>query len=314
MARPYRLQAEGCLYHITSRGNGRKKIYQSDRDYQQFIGYVKKAKEKFKFYLYAYVLMSNHYHLLLETTQANLSRIMHYINSAYTTYHNIKHKQSGHLFQGRYKSIVVDVDSYLLELSRYIHLNPLRAKMTVEPGGYRWTSYHEYMGKKAEEVIDVQQMRNYISINRQEYKQFVMEGIGKRSKIFENVYGGFILGRRDFIKAKLDELKEQIEGEDISYRRELIGVEIGDIVEEVARRYKKETEQLYGAKKKSMEAKKVAVYLCKMITGYTNKEIGNAFGITYSAVCKAANEAEKIINEDKGVRRKTEEIISHFKG
>jgi REP element-mobilizing transposase RayT len=111
MARPYRLQGEGYLYHITSRGDGRKKIYYNDRDYEKFLEYIKKAKEKYKFNLYAYVLMSNHFHLLIETTQANLSQILHYIKSSYTTYYNIKRRQSGHLFQGRYKSIVVDRDS-----------------------------------------------------------------------------------------------------------------------------------------------------------------------------------------------------------
>ena len=108
MARPYRLQSEDCFYHITSRGDDRKKIFISEYDFTKFLEYLSVAKTKFKFYVYGYCLMSNHYHLLLETTQPNISKIMHYINGSYTTYYNIKRRRSGHVFQGRFKSIVVD--------------------------------------------------------------------------------------------------------------------------------------------------------------------------------------------------------------
>src|SRR4030042_1271433 len=108
MARPYRLQGEGLFYHITSRGDDRKKIFLSDYDFNKFLGYLKSAQDKYRFYLYAYCLMGSHYHLLIETTQPNLSRIMQYINSSYTIYYNKKRNKCGHLFQGRYKSILVE--------------------------------------------------------------------------------------------------------------------------------------------------------------------------------------------------------------
>ncbi len=133
MSRPYRLEAKNTLYHLTSRGDDRKKIYASEYDHKKFMEYVLKAKERFKFRLYAYVLMTNHYHLLIETLQANLSKIMHYINSSYTTYYNVKRKKAGHLFQGRYKSLIVDKDSYFLELTKYIHLNPVKAGIVELP-------------------------------------------------------------------------------------------------------------------------------------------------------------------------------------
>ena len=121
MARPYRLQIENGLYHITSRGNERKNIYLDESDCEKFLEYLVKAKERYKIYLYAYVLMSNHYHLLIETTTENLSRVMHYLNTSYTSYFNWKHKRCGHLFQGRYKSILVDKEGYFMRLIRYIH-------------------------------------------------------------------------------------------------------------------------------------------------------------------------------------------------
>jgi len=176
MARPYRLQGENCFYHITSRGDDRKKIFISNYDFQQFLKYLCQAKEKYDFYLYAYVLMDNHYHLLLETKQPNLSRIMHYLNSAYTTYYNLKRNRCGHVFQGRYKSILVDKDNYLLELTRYIHLNPVRAKMVQQPEEYKWSSYQGYLKKAGDGHIDKEQIKKDLSL--WQYEQFVQEGIG----------------------------------------------------------------------------------------------------------------------------------------
>ena len=165
MARPYRLQSEDCFYHITSRGNDRKKIFLNDTDFEKFLEYIVKAKEKYDFYLLAYVLMSNHYHLLIKTNRQNLSKIMHYINGSYTTYFNLKRGKSGHLFQGRYKSLVVDADSYFQELTRYIHLNPIRAKVVENPGDYKWSSYKAYIGRKRKDkYIDKQEIRKYIDI------------------------------------------------------------------------------------------------------------------------------------------------------
>ena len=146
------MEYEGAFYHITSRGNERKKIFFTNRDYVRFIEYLEIAQDRFGCVLHAYVLMPNHYHLLLETPQANLGRVMHSLNGSYTTYINVKRKRSGHLFQGRYKSIVIEKDSYLLELSRYIHLNPVRANMKERPEDYPHSSYLEYVKREWYEI------------------------------------------------------------------------------------------------------------------------------------------------------------------
>ena len=315
MARPYRLQGEGYFYHITSRGDGRKRIYISRYDYKKFLEYIMQAKEKYKFHLYAYVLMSNHYHLLLETTQPNLSKIMHYVNGAYTTYYNIKRKKSGHLFQGRYKSIVIDTDSYFKELSRYIHLNPVRAKLVNKPDEYEWSSYHGYVSKRGDKLIDKKQIKMYLDMTEGQYRQFVLDGIGEKSEMFDNIYAGFIVGKIDFIKDTLKELKLQIESKELSYRKALRNVyNEGKIIEIVAKAYGKEAQDLCGMKNKPLQGRKAAIYLLKRFTGLTNPEIGKKFGITFSAVSKAAKDIEALMGKDKRVRRKIETIISSFKG
>ena len=131
MARPYRLQSEDCFYHITSRGNDRKKIFLNDTDFEKFLEYIVRAKGK-----------------------------------------------SGHLFQGRYKSLVVEADSYFQELTRYIHLNPIRAKVVENPGDYKWSSYKAYIGRKRKDTyIDKQEIRNYIDITGESYRLFVLDGM-----------------------------------------------------------------------------------------------------------------------------------------
>ena len=200
MARPYRLQGEGLLYHITSRGDDRKKIFINEADYQKFLTYLRSAKEKFRFYLYAYCLMGNHYHLLLETTQPNLSQVMQNLNSAYTIYYNIKRKRCGHLFQGRYKSILVDKDEYLLELIRYIHLNPVRAKIVDEPQKYRWSGHMEYIKDVKDGLIDKAEAQRYFKMNAQRYEEFVRGGMVGEHNPFKKVYAGFVMGKAKFVR------------------------------------------------------------------------------------------------------------------
>ena len=123
MARPLRIEYEGAFYHVASRGNDQRKIYSAKTDYEKFESYLRDAQDKYGYLLHCYVLMTNHYHLLIETPNANMSKVMHYINGSYTNYINRRRNRSGHLFQGRYKAILVDRDSYILELSRYLHLH-----------------------------------------------------------------------------------------------------------------------------------------------------------------------------------------------
>ncbi len=314
MARPYRFQAEQCFYHITSRGDDRKKIFLNNRDYKKFLEYIFLAKVKYKFYVYAYCLMTNHYHLFLETSQANISRIMHYINGSYTTYYNIKRKRSGHVFQGRFKSIVVDKDSYFLELSRYIHLNPVKAKIVELPEAYRWSSYLGYLDKK-DPLLDTDRIKKYLDMDKSRYRQFVLEGIDKPVDIFKNVYAGFLLGSVPFIKENLKNLKDQSQSKEIAYRGDVFeGIDIDSITNEVAYMYHKKVEELYVSKKKPVFARKVAIFLAKRFSHLTNVEIGHRFGITYSAVSKAARNIELLMRKNKNVNRDVLEMISHFKG
>ena len=181
MARPLRIVYPGAFYHVSARGNERRKIFLSHADYVEFLPYLADAAHKYRVILHAFVLMGNHYHLIVETPVANLSAFAHAINSAYTTYFNIKRKRAGHLFQGRYKSVVVERDSYLLELSRYIHLNPVRAGIVHRPQDYRFSSYRSYILPKEESIVSKGVILGMISESRNEaparYRKFVESAI-----------------------------------------------------------------------------------------------------------------------------------------
>jgi len=157
MARAWRIEYEGALYHVLSRGNERRDIFLDDDDRRMFLTGLAEAGERFALDVFGYVLMGNHYHLLLRTRRANLSKAMQWLGLSYTTRFNFKHSRSGHLFQGRFKSMLVENDAYLLQLSYYIHRNPLRAGMVERLADYRWSSYRAYAyGKRVPEWLNTE--------------------------------------------------------------------------------------------------------------------------------------------------------------
>jgi REP element-mobilizing transposase RayT len=313
MPRPYRLQEKGLLYHITSRGDDRKKIFISATDFEKFLFYVSSAKEKLDFYLYAYCLMNNHYHLLLETNQPNLSKIMQYINTSYTVYYNVKRKRCGHVFQGRFKSIIVDKDAYLKELTRYIHLNPVRAKMVKSPADYRWSSVHEYIKPAENGIIDLDQLKPYMNIESTQYKEFLRQGIDKKGSPLVSSHSAGILGREGFVDKMLTAIKEQAINKDISHKKTIYGVDPERIIENVCRYYKQNPSILFSSRKKPLLSKKIAVYLLKRFSALTNREIGEKFSISYSAVSKIFNDVETLIKEDGEIKKDVGKTISHLK-
>lgn len=205
MARPLRIEYPGAFYHVTSRGNEQKKIFKSIRDREKFLSFLESAVTRYGAVIHAYCLMSNHYHLLTETPRGNLSQIMRHINGAYTTYFNIKHSRAGHLFQGRYKAILVEADEYATELSRYIHLNPVRAAMASKPEEYRWSSYRSYISPdKTADWLNTDFILSYFTRNslnaRDNYRKFVEEFLEKRyDSPLKGIIASTILGRPEFV-------------------------------------------------------------------------------------------------------------------
>ena len=205
MGRPLRIEYPGAVYHVTARGNERRIIFQSDKDYTRFTGYLESATEKYGARIHCFCLMSNHYHLLLETPRGNLHRILHHINTGYTNYFNARRRRAGHLFQGRYHAILVDKDSYGLELSRYIHLNPWRARLASDPFGYPWSSCSTYVGREKrwdwrQTAFILSQVGTGEKRSQQKYEQFLRDGMAKELRDpFKEVVASTVLGSERFV-------------------------------------------------------------------------------------------------------------------
>ena len=180
MARKPRIEFEGAFYHVIARGNQRQRIFRDDGDHERYLSITADYKHRFKFLLYAYVLMPNHVHLLVETKETPLSKILQGLNQRYTQYFNRKYDKVGHLFQGRYKGILCDRDEYLLSLLKYIHLNPVRARLAQDPGAYPWSSHTLYISKTdTTELVDTDRVLLMFSDEkgraRRLYQAFVAE-------------------------------------------------------------------------------------------------------------------------------------------
>ena len=309
MARPLRLEFDGAFYHITARGNERKNIFFGQADYRKFHSYLKEAGKKFGIFIHAYVLMTNHYHLLIETPQSNLSRVMHHINGSYTTYINIKRKRCGHLFQGRYKSILIQQDSYLTELSRYIHLNPVRAGLVQRPEDYRYSSYGAYITDKSDDMVNTDMILRAMAVGKKEarakYRVFVEAAIGRvMESPVKDCYGGIIMGKERFIKDTLKRIKQEyLDKEGISQRKALRKkYDMNELLIQVAGKYKVAPEDILRGI--PADAKKVAVYVLKRNSGLNNREIGEQFGgLTYSAVAKICSRLEEKIERNRSIER-----------
>ncbi|MBS3918459.1 MAG: transposase [Deltaproteobacteria bacterium] len=322
MARPLRIEYEGGFYHVTSRGNERRKIFYGSSDYEKFKAYLREAQEKYGYLLHSYVLMSNHYHLLIETPQPNLSQVMHLVNGSYTNYFNRKRGRSGHLFQGRYKAILIERDSYLLELSRYIHLNPVRAELVTKPEDYPYSSYGALIAKRKESFVCRDLIWKMISGEKggasQRYKVFVEGGMVKKSDSpLKDVYGGAILGGERFIKEALGRINgEVLHKEEVSHRRELktsCGVE--EMIRKICEHLKMPFDELMREKG---ENRKMLIYLAKKFTGMTNRQIADLLGgITCSAVAKTYERFSLGLEENRALSEKLESLsrqLSNVKG
>jgi putative transposase len=305
MARPLRIEYPGAFYHITARGNEQRDIFRDDKDRERFLGYLETAVGRYKAVIHVYCLMSNHYHLLLSTPEGNLSQIMRHINGGYTTWFNKRHNRCGHLFQGRYKAILVDADPYAGELSRYIHLNPVRAGMVTQPEQYQWSSYVAYIGKaKTPRWLTTDWLLQYFgqttAAAKKAYVFFVNAAVGKEEEDpLKEATSTLILGKSEFI----DDIREKYlgdkeKGHDLPALKELTKTSLEDII--------KAAQEEFGAKPEL--SRKAAIYLSHRYSGRSLREIGNVFDIGESAVSQASSRFESDIKENRTLRNRIEWI------
>jgi REP element-mobilizing transposase RayT len=207
MARPLRIEFDGALYHVTSRGNGKRDIFLDDTDRLIFLDTLEEVIKKFNWLSHAYCLMNNHYHLLVETPDGNISSGMRHLNGVYTQRFNKRHNKVGHLFQGRYKAILINKESHLLEVARYIVLNPVRAKLVEKPQFWKWSSFSATAYGEEHPCVHVDwilsQFSDDVKNAKRQYIKFVLAGVGEDS-IWKDVTSQILLGDEVFIEKFLN--------------------------------------------------------------------------------------------------------------
>ena len=306
MARSLRIQYPHAFYHVTSRGNERNPVFLSRRDREKFLSYLESATERYGAIVHVYCLMDNHYHLLLETPFGNLSQIMHHINGAYTAYFNTKRSRSGHLFQGRYKAILLDADEYAKELSRYIHLNSVRAGIVEIPDNFEWSSFRYYtIGKEVPQWLCRKFILGYFEkrIDRamKRYRDFVYKMIGREYKNpLNDIDNPVILGSQEFIrKVKEQFLGKQPLDRELPALRNFISKTSPDQIEEAV--------DLALASDKRL-ARPVKLYIYHRFSGLKLKEIAARFGIGISGVTQASYRIGIKAKKDKKLSKIIEKI------
>jgi REP element-mobilizing transposase RayT len=312
MARPLRIEYPEAIYHITARGNEKRAIWRYDNDYITFLTYLIEGVKSFRLRLFAYMFMPNHYHLLLQTLDANLTKAMHQLNTAYTVYFNRKYKRVGHLFQGRYRAILVQKNPYLLEVSRYVHLNAVRAGLVDNPFRYRWSSCQYYSTRATTPAwleVDyiLEMMANSPQKRRSEYRKFLEDGMVNRKNPFDKIHAQTVLGDEDFFDSVCRKLESK-ENQEIPATKQLIKkLSFDDIIGTVSKIMQKDRKQIIEGGRFSL-ARKITIYLLRTRSDMSLNEIGTHFGISYAAVTQTKKALDHQIQHDASLKSLIGEI------
>lgn len=304
MGRKPRIEYPGAFYHVYARGNRRLSIYKEDEDRKRFLQKLGKYKKRYGFALYAHTLMDNHFHLLLETGDIALSRIMQVLLQSHARFYNRKYRFVGHLFQARYKAILCDRDAYLLALVRYLHLNCVRGGIVTDPSHYQWSSHRAYLGMDDSDLVDTEFVLSQFSKNREHaidlYRDFMMEwkDVGNLA-VFYQVVDQRMLGENAFVV----KVKKKI-GEELRSKENIVKDKtLGGVAKEVGHVMGISVRDLQSHKrgKKLNKARALFVRLCDLyvrakrreIAGYLRREPGSLARIERNVTLDEFNHLRK---------------------
>lgn len=300
MARPLRLEYENAVWHLTARGNEQRDIFRDDVDRECFIRILGQTAIRFGWRVLAWVLMSNHYHLVVQTPQPNISRGMHWLNGRYAQWFNRRHGRSGHLFQGRFHGALVEREAYLLAVARYVVLNPVRAKLVKNASDWRWSSYRQTAGlEKPAPWLAAEELLEYFGGANQrgceEYAQFISGGGGQPSP-WKHLVGQIYLGSTDWIEQIGDKIASTPRSPEHSREQLRPGrPAMSEIVAVVAETLDSTVDRVQAPTRGASTAKSVAAFIAFEDGLYRQRDIGAALGIrgrsTVSSVVRRCRDA-----------------------
>ena len=316
MSRPLRIEVENGIYHVTSRGWERRVIVADDRDRQEWFKLLDRMARRYGWRFFAWMLMNNHFHLFLKTPNADLSAGMHDLNSGYATWFNRRHRRSGSLYQGRFKAILIEDESYAWTLSRYIHLNPFRAKMVKRPEDHRWGSYRHFLNSRgAPEWLDwhvvLDEMGKNRSRSRKAYRRFVEQGIREKTRSpFRDVVANVLLGSEAWVERMRRVLGEEDPDANVPLRGQLAWrPSIDEIELEAAKEFGVEVGHLHAKRVRNNEARAAALCLVRRLTSVPATQLADRYGgVSQAAISKAVQRAEVRRDDESAWRCRLERL------
>ncbi len=317
MARPLRVEYSGAWYHVMNRGMGHQSVFHDSEYFYLFLDLLLEAHKRYQIQIHAYCLMDNHYHLLIHTPLPNLGKAMQYIDGLYTVRHNRLFGRDGPLFRGRYKAILVEADNYLLQLSRYIHLNPVSAEIVKDPEEYIWSSYRYFVRLSEKPVwLYLDETLRFFSNNRSEnYREFVLQDTKNEvSSFYSKPRTLPILGSTDFV-GKIKRLSSTVsKAEEIPEHYALVRKylpTVEEVINATAICFSVAPSSIVNNENRIRDnlPRKLAIYLSCYLTGKNQKEIATIFNdITYSAISKTCSRFEQVLKENDEILSKADSI------
>lgn len=313
MARKPRVHFPGALYHVMARGNQGQAIFTDDADRRRYLDLLQESQRRYNYRLYAYVLMGNHVHHLIEVGQTPLARVMQNILFRYTRYWNAKYKKIGHLFQGRYRAILCDKNNYLLELIRYLHLNPVRSKLVQDPDRYRWSSHTAYLAGTGTKWLAVEEVLALFAKSLAQavsaYQRFVRDGLnlGHRDDLYEVVEQTY-LGDEQFV----EKVEERVSDHEPTSPVILTWAEIvGAVCKYFG--FSPAVVLQRGRGRKNAKAKRVMAWIAREVGGFTNQETAKFLRQDAAALSRGIGKLAEELSKDRGLRLDVEKLCENLR-
>lgn len=314
MARSVRMDYPATFYHVLSRGNERRKIFRDQRDYERFIDTIGRMVGRYHIEVHAYVLMGNHYHLLLRTQEGNLSRAIQWLGLTYSVWFNRRHKRSGHLFQGRFKSFIVEDDSYFTAMCLYIHRNPIRARIADRLLDYPWSSYPAYVKpRKAPPWLTTSLVLGVHGRSRKRFIEAQRSYAKEEKALLTDLRYGLVLGSEAFVSRLKKKLEKERHREKPQVRKVLRERSIEELLDHTIfplLGVKDGKGLLRPVRRTSRPERDLAIYILCHLGFYTNQEVGSVFGVGYTSITGALKRAEAYMAEIRKARRKVDRILN----
>jgi putative transposase len=312
MVRPVRLDYPDTFYHVLNRGNERREIFRDEEDYLRFLDTVRRMVERFKLQVHTYVLMRNHFHLLIRTKESSLSRAIQWLGVSYSVWFNRRYQRSGHLFQGRFKSFLIENDRYFTAMCLYIHGNPIRAGIVNNLWDYPWSSYRGYADKKREDSwLSTELVLGMHGGSRRRFLNDQQVFLEERVDVLKDLRYGLYMGSEEFSEECIGKLKGEVLEEKPQAKALLRCKDLRKVATKILKGLgEDDPESVLRMRKHRCQNRDLAIFALYQLGVYLNREVGGVFGVGYTAIPGAVKRGQDYLRSNRQLERVINKIIA----